>query len=274
MQGVWQTIDQMLNVTNIGQSQCHIRRRGSCEKLESGPPAGFDSFKFVAAIHAKIEHNCNAGSKGKVRSNENWRFEQQSKLDPRNLDPEVVLEKTIAGLGLCDWANHVPTSSGLMIDGRADPQRAIDLVHRDSAGVYDFIELKVASDTPLYAAMEVVTYACLYVFSRVYLSELGYDRQENELLKAKSIKLRVLAPLRFYNRFRKRTPSRPFNLKWIEEVIPTGFEEFISRRTSLNSDLIKDFMFEAFPTDFEWNPAAPDSNTVKDALLRRGAVYG
>lgn len=111
------------------------------------------------------------------------------------------MERTIAGLGLEGWANHVPSASGLMGNPWADKQRAIDLVgHRDGEA-YDFIELKVVrkktSDTPLHAAIEILIHGALYVFSRLYIEELGYDRREEEgkeLLQATKVNLCVLAP--------------------------------------------------------------------------------
>ena len=113
----------------------------------------------------------------------------------------------------------------------------------------------------------------MYLFSRAYFAELGYDRQSKELLQAKAVGLRVLAPFHFYERFKKKTPNRLFDLQWIEKEIPAGFKEFLTKRRCLSPDLIEDFKFEAFPVNFVWNPAAPDQIMVADALHNRTYIY-
>ena len=64
-----------------------------------------------------------------------------------NTSPEVMLERSIVRAASDNWANQVPTSSGL-IGPHADKVRNIDLVQRLDENHFSFIELKVASNNP------------------------------------------------------------------------------------------------------------------------------
>ena len=134
------------------------------------------------------------------RSQQNWRWcSIQSQIGAANRSPEVMLERAVAAsclrAGRVDWGNQVPVASGLLL-GASDRRRAIDLVHRRGERHFEFIELKVASDTPLYAAIEIIGYACIWLLARG-------DRpsRPSALLDADRIDLRVLAPAAFYDRY-------------------------------------------------------------------------
>ena len=136
----------------------------------------------------------------KNRSQQNWRWcNIQPQIGAANRSPEVVLERAIAAsclrAGRADWGNQVPVASGLIL-GASDRRRAIDLVHRRGERHFEFIELKIASDTPLYAAIEIIGYACIWLLARG-------DRpsRRSALLDAEQIDLRVLAPAAFYGRY-------------------------------------------------------------------------
>ena len=88
------------------------------------------------------------------------------------------------------------------------------------AGWYELIELKTddGGGTPLFAAMEILQYGVLYIFSRENAQKLGYEGVE--LLKAKGIHLRVLAPADYY---------APYNLSWLEKSIDRGLTSFLSK---------------------------------------------
>jgi hypothetical protein len=88
-------------------------------------------------------------------------------------------------------------------------------VHNLAHGVWEFIELKVNSDTPLYAAMEILQYGLLFLFSRHHQQELQYDTSK-ELLQATQIHLKVLAPSRYYTSNRA---GAPYQLQWLEESL-------------------------------------------------------
>ena len=97
--------------------------------------------------------------------------------------------------GRNDWANQVPVASGL-IAGAADGRRAIDLVHKRGERHFELIELKTASDTPLYAAVEVIGYGCIWLLARAYPPSLRV-----QYLEADHVDLSVLAPMNYYMRY-------------------------------------------------------------------------
>jgi len=152
-------------------------------------------FRTVADNYARGNAAAN-----RDRSQENWRWQRlQPQIAAHNKSREVVLERAIAAAclrrGRADWANQVPVASGL-IDGAADGRRAIDLVHRHGERHFELIELKIASDTPLYAAVEIIGYGCLWLLARS-----NPPSQGSAILDADHIDLSVLAPLAYYARY-------------------------------------------------------------------------
>ena len=134
------------------------------------------------------------------RSRENWRWHRpQQQIAAYNTSAEVVLERAIAracaSSGRADWANQVPVASGL-IPGAADGRRAIDLVHQCGERHFELIELKIASDTPLFAAVEVIGYGCIWLLARAHPPAVT-----TSILEAEQIDLRVLAPPAYYARY-------------------------------------------------------------------------
>lgn len=53
-----------------------------------------------------------------------------------------------------------------LVNERAQGRRAIDLVHRIAPGHFEFIELKTGSNTPLYAAFEILGYGLSWCLAR------------------------------------------------------------------------------------------------------------
>ena len=134
------------------------------------------------------------------QSQENWRWQRlQLQIAPHNKSSEVILERAIAAAcertGRTDWANQVPVASGL-IAGAADGRRAIDLVRQCGERHFELIELKIASDTPLYAAVEIIGYGCIWLLSRATPPSLT-----SAILQADHVDLRVLAPADYYARY-------------------------------------------------------------------------
>lgn len=171
-------------------------------------------------------------------SKQNWRFEKKLKISPHNTSAEKTLEKAIAAQAGPDWANQVPTASGLF-NSTGDKLRNVDLVRRCGNAEYEFIELKVNSDTPLYALDEVNAYGIYYVFSRIhYPSSYFYEK---ELLRANKIHLVVLAPRHFYPGFKLSSTALPVNEAW---------KRFLDCTPLRNLDI--DFAFHAFPEHFRW----------------------
>lgn len=176
---------------------CSQRHRSALQQL-----AQVDGPALVDLIHRTISENyalCGSSTR-KNRSRQNWRWQSlQPQISAHNRSPEVGLERAIAQacaeLGRTDWANQIPVASGL-VEGSADGRRAIDLVRKHGNRHFEFIELKVGSDTPLYAAIELIEYASLFLIAR-------RDRPGRpcELLDADHVDLRVLAPLGYYSRY-------------------------------------------------------------------------
>jgi hypothetical protein len=173
------------------------RRRSSMRHLRL--TADQDLVRLIFGIVAGNYERGGAAA-NRDRSKENWRWLRlQPQIAAHNKSPEVMLERAIAvacaRTGRTDWANQIPVASGL-IAGAADGRRAIDLVHRCGDRHFELIELKIASDTPLYAAIEIIIYGCIWLLARVYPPSL-----KSAILDADSIDLRVLAPADYYMRY-------------------------------------------------------------------------
>lgn len=86
----------------------------------------------------------------------------------------------------------MPVASGL-IPAAGDRRRAIDLVHKLGNAHFELIELKIASDTPLFAAIEIIAYGCLWLIARS-----DKPTRPSALLDADQVDLCVLAPSDYY----------------------------------------------------------------------------
>jgi hypothetical protein len=220
----------------------NIRHRGSFLTLGRTAPTGFDGSVLVARLFSLISENwrvCLAAA-NHLPSRENWRwYEPKCDISSRNTSPEVTLERAVVAVarqqGRTDWSNQVPIASGL-IAGAGDRRRAIDLVRQRGAGSFDFIELKIASDNPIYAALEILQYGLVWLLSRQHRHHLGYAGKT--LIEAGSIRLSVLAPREYY---------RGTDLSWLSGGLSDGLNAVgRSRGVSLS------FGFEAFPEWFRW----------------------
>ena len=241
LKGVGQIIDEALGLKNCGiGKEPHYKHKTNCRKLSVLPPATFDATALIKKIYAQVICNWKKGANYEP-STENWRFEGRTNIDVSNEDPEIKLERAIVSTQTqppANWANQMPTSSGF-VGPRADKHRNIDLIHRCEDGAYEFIELKVESDTPLYAAMEILQNAILYIFYRENEQEMKWgSANQKPLLEATVIHLRVLAPYVYYEGYK---------LDWLEENICNGLKAFLAGRTP---KLKMDFRFDAFPPWF------------------------
>lgn len=195
LKDVGKIIDDALGLKSCGiGKEPHYKHKASCRKLSVLPQSAFDATALIEKIYTQVESNWKEGFNYKP-STENWRFESRTNIDARNDDPEIKLEKAIVSTQPqphINWANQTPTSSGF-VGPRTDKHRNIDLIHRREDGAYEFIELKVDSDTPLYAGMEILQYAILYIFYRENEQEMnGGSAKQKPLLEATVIHLRVL----------------------------------------------------------------------------------
>ena len=154
----------------------------------------------VLALYDGIAHNWSQAlrlGRGSP-SQANWRWwVPQVDIAAHNISPEVVLERAIVracvSTGRTDLANQIPVASGIA-GPHAERRRAIDLVQKRSEGSFAFIELKIASDNPLYAAFEIIGYVCVWLLARQITSS-------GPLLEASKVETEVLAPRRYYSRY-------------------------------------------------------------------------
>jgi hypothetical protein len=235
-------IDEALGIENSRFKHQHKKR---CQLFSEGLAPKLDWAVLIRKISYKVQSNWH---KGKSRSNnQNWRWKQNPSIADKNTSREVYLERMIVKTQEGDdWVNQVPVASG--VTSTAGGRRAIDLVHRGKDRWYEFIELKTdhRGGTPLFAAMEILQYGVLYIFSRKYAQDLGYT--EKGLLNANGINLRVLAPADYY---------KPYNdLSWLENGINRGLTSFLTK-----SNFKMDFKFEAFSLTLSrsspWVPGGP-----------------
>lgn len=252
LEGVESIMVELLGITNT-------RHRSALYKLSA-----VDGPALVDRLFRQIRANYDIGgaSARKNRSRENWRWQSlQPQISPHNGSPEVVVERAIAAacarMGRTDWANQVPVASGLMAGAR-DGRRAIDLVRRRGERHFELIELKIASDTPLYAALEIIGYGCLWMIARS-----DPPARASELLFANRIDLRVLAPRDYYSRFA---------LADLEAALNDGVSAL-----GLGQDIALSFAFEqldsriqpgAMPSDKELLALIDNNVPVTEAIRR------
>jgi hypothetical protein len=215
-------------------------------------PGGLD---LARTVYDKVASNWGAShaAANKDRSRENWRWSLQTYISPANRSPEVMLERAIAKACVDDaWANQIPVASGL-VTGANDGRRAIDLVQRRGEGHYELIELKIASDTPLYAAVELLGYACLWLLARE-----DPPVTQPEFLDAKRLDLRVLAPAAYY---------APYQLGQVERSIATGV-----RSLGRGAGVDMTFEFDVLPDDLTRVPL-PSGEALLLALAERRPLH-
>ncbi len=265
-------IDRELGVTDIGTTSPHYKHKESCQTLSCHPSDGLAMLKLMEEIYKQIEENWKGAGRRQM-SKENWRYKLNSKISPKNDSLEVKLERAIARIFETSpserdyWANQVPTASGL-VHPRNDKHRNLDLIHMCRKGEYEFIELKVESNTPLYASMENLLYGLLYVFcrrnekSQIDLGESDATKGQRDLLNADLIHLRVLAPFEYYE---------GCNLEWLEKKITVGLRQ-MGEKWRLPFRM--DFEFQYFPTvtAAELKQGIKDSRIVEE-LQNRKPVY-
>lgn len=261
--GVDKIIDEILGVTSIGKAP-HYRHKEACDQLHRIPLKNFVAV-LLKRVYDQIENNWEGRLRKKSPSKQNWRFQQNENIDEENKSVEIQLQRAIVSINhnmwpdAENWGNHVPTASGLW-DHKCDKHRAIDLVHvspgQNRYDALEFIELKVdtKSGHPVYAAMEVLLYGLLYIFSRRHLEEFEYDTTKQPLLQAKTIHLVVLAPFKYYD-------GSQFD--WLEEAITIGLDKFIQESEGYTMD----FQFQAFPWDCSFEKSIPDEPLIKIKAL-------
>ena len=199
--GIDELVDVWLEVEPKGTPP-HYRHRAVANELTCREAPITGTRPFLEASYARMHANwlaaVNAGYS--KPSKENWRWKRHLDLGPDNRSPELKFERAIVNACGENWSNQMPTASGLTGPAR-DKRAAVDLVLREDPTTYSLIELKVNSDTPLFAAIEIVKYGLLFVWSKVNQNALGYDQKLQPVLAANTVNLRVLAPSDYYSNF-------------------------------------------------------------------------
>jgi hypothetical protein len=269
-------IDKALGVGQIGTTSPHSRHIESCQQLSGKQPDNFRGVDFIREIYKVIVDNCASKASAK-----DFRWEPHPNLSvgksgKGHTGAEVPFERALVilselkhGYGPGSWTNQVPVASGL-VDGAGQNAgkparvgvRAIDLIHRAADGTsYDFIELKMppekGGETPLYAAIELLIYGLLYVFSRTLLEHPQKNRQDGlpqKLEKSadegllsnatKRVNLYVVAPEKFY-----ASKHGEYDLSWLELALDCGLGEFL-KTDHPSLGLKMHFRFEKFANKF------------------------
>jgi len=252
LDGVDAIVDRTLGVMNIGATAPHYRHITAYRAVANG--AMIDGVTLIQEMFRRIESNWPGNS---CRGGENWRWEKKTYIDERNSSPEKRFEKTVAA-ECGEWYNMIPVASGVLPVAQEGGRR-IDLARQCGVGWFEFVELKIGDkcETPLHAAVEIVGYGLIYLFSRKYRQQLGYDSR-NILLSADRISLKVLAPAASYSQG---------SLAHFESELNRGL---VALAATQGPTLKMDFRFEQLPADFELDSACKSPCTL---IARRSAVY-
>lgn len=241
-------------------SECHPLLNGIeaiCNQYRTRP----DRAGVFGLIYECLRNNWNRRPIRRFPSNANWELRTAPNFTPHPTQRlEKQLQKAIARLLSYDgWGNDVPTASGLY--DKFGRQMNIDLAHRIPNG-FEFVELKICSDTPYDAAMQVLRYGAIYLLYRLEPS-LSERFVGNEMLTAEEIVLEVLAPCKYYPDRERRV------LAVLEEQLSKELEEFTKTR-AVNVNI--SFRFRAFPKEFEYSPGMA-SRLIQNAIINRRSPF-
>jgi hypothetical protein len=255
LEGVKEVIDGHFFTDEKVREYRYCQKR-SCDEFSENPPQSFDGVALVAAMYQCIEANLYKRPIDRTPSSQNWRLRSTKDHDLRmtsgqNRSAEVRLERAIVEKWREHWNYQMPVASGLF-DEHSDKRRAIDLVFDHKANHFDLVELKIKSDTPLYAAMEILGYGLIYLASRTDRAEnLKYKATDLPVLRANKVTLCVLAPEGYY---------AGSNLKWLQDAINDGLKHLPKLDLAIN------FRFEQF--DFPWTSEST-ARDLPETLIRK-----
>lgn len=172
---------------------------------------------------------------------------------------EKQLQKQIA---ICleneGWGNDLPTASGL-VNARGR-QMNVDLAHRVQDG-FELIELKVESDSPYDAALQVLRYGAIYMLYRLE-PELARRFKLHSMMRAKRVVLEVLAPHSYYS-------AGDVDLPCLETQLDDEIATFGKRP---NAGVTLSFRFMSFPQEFIYRPGM-DCELIADSVRRRAPPF-
>lgn len=211
-------------------------------------------------IYNQIRTNWSRRESDRWPTPSNWVLRVAPEFTPdENHRFEKQLQKQIA---ICleneGWGNDIPTASGL-VNSRAR-QMNVDLGHRITGGLFELVELKLGSDTPYDAALQILRYGAIYMLYRLE-PELA-TRFRNEMTRAKGIVLEVLAPRGYYS-------LSDVDLPALEKQLNDEVASFANRSATPVS---LSFRFRAFPSDFVYQPGM-DCELIRDAVRHRASPF-
>lgn len=224
-QRYWSVVEELLG--------SNPRHKSTAIRLSGAPVVGWNGRNAVERLFTAMNGDFWLQPMSRTDSNWMWR----DTVPPASeASIEVGLERCVAEQGgREDWTCQMPTLSGYL-GASASKRRSIDLVQRVATERYRFIELKIGSDNPVYAAFELLGYALTYL--RVRQSGRASTGQHH-VLAAKSLELVVLAPKEWYFYRRERGgQDTSVELGWLADSLASGMTEF--------SGLDAQFRFESF----------------------------
>lgn len=272
--------DALRNV--LDDRKASLGSRQTCMDLSERGPDNFDIEALVLNLYQRINQNLETVAR-RTPSSKNWdlscKFTAGSAEKPRevrlaakNKSAEVVLERliiqAILNRGGKDWFHQCPTASGVY-SMRSD-RCHIDLIHEIGEDAFELIELKVASNNPVFAAFEILRNGLLYLHARRSLSAHYAGKR---LLKARKVRLLVLAPLTYYIYKRRGRTAKPkgYDLRWFEKALDRAVSAFAK------PDCEMTFAFNVFPDWFKWTTEQAkqrgDVNGLFRAVEERRAVF-
>jgi len=254
--GIGSLVDDWLDIEPRGQSP-HYRHRSAANELTRRNAQVAGTYEFLEASYAQIHSNWLAAVDAGYTnpSKENWRWKRHLGLSPENNSPELKLEREIVRACGDDWSNQMPTASGL-VGPATDKRAAVDLVYRKDSTTYSLIELKVRSDNPLFAAIEILLYGLLLVWSQNNQEQLGYDGEAQPVLAANKITLGVLAPGSYYDKL---------DLTAFASALNSGLKEFGQRHY-----LDLGFVFHRLGADYASDSTA---ELTRSAINNRSHIW-
>lgn len=242
---ITEVINERLNVTDY-------RTLTATRQLSARAFSVLDGENFVRTVFQRLSRNWDIISHGTPRSPsvENFRWHKPKlSIADDNRSAEVSLERAFvqacSNARRSDWSNQVPVISGIA-GPRAFKRFAIDLVRRHDSKSFEFVELKLKSDTPLYAAVEILLYGLLWLLSRRDQERLEY--LGNPIIAASAIQLSILAPLEFY--------------AGLESAEFFGALDAGISALGIQHNVQMGFRATAFPNNFVW----PGTNRDEDIL--------
>ena len=214
----------------------------------------------------QIKVNNGLGNPGQT----NWIFRQVPDMAEGN-GAEVTLERTLINNlpvnGPRTWGNMTPVASGVCIPA-ADRRMAVDLVEVENSTV-TLIELKVITNTPLFAAVEILGYGLCYMIARACPRLFGCSPDLPLFNGKRHLKLRVLAPRPYYYR-------EDIHIEWLSNLEARINQDLKGLDLPFRFDDVGydiDFGFEAFPQEFNWEGNREHHQEAVQAFLNRTSPF-